>query len=212
MKEIILRGAPYSVYTRIIRLLLEELGLTYRFQEVDIFAKETLPEDYSAWHPFSKIPAIDHDGFRLYESDAIAQYLLALTENSVLLPAEAKARARVVQLQRIADHYAYPYVVWGIYVKEKEGQQSSPMNDDDIRMARRVLQVLEDFLAAPYFCGQELRLADLWVLPMLTYARLSPTGAKLLRDCPRILAWLEFMNARTSVGETRSPAESDGAD
>ena len=209
MSKITLRGAHYSVYTRIIRLLLEELGLAYRFQEVDIFDKETLPEDYAEWHPFSRIPAIDHNGFRLYESDAIAQYLLALTENSHLLPADAKARARVVQLQRIADHYAYPHVVWGIYVKEKQGQQSGAVNDDDIQKARRVLQVLEDFLAVPYFCGDAMSLADLWVLPMLAYARLAPTGAALLRDCPKILAWLEFMNARASVAETRFPVESE---
>ena len=37
-------GAPYSVYVRIVRLALEEKGVAYRLEEVDIFADGGPPD------------------------------------------------------------------------------------------------------------------------------------------------------------------------
>ena len=71
---IVLYGAAYSVYVRAVRLALEEKGLAYRLEEIDIFAPEKVPSGYAARHPFGKIPAFEHDGLALYESDAIQEW------------------------------------------------------------------------------------------------------------------------------------------
>jgi len=52
-------GATYSVYTRIVRLALEEKGIAYRLEEVDIFADGGPPSDYDERHPFLRIPAFE---------------------------------------------------------------------------------------------------------------------------------------------------------
>jgi glutathione S-transferase len=66
-------GAPYSVYVRAVRLALEEKGVDYELVPVDIFASEGQPAEHMVRHPFGKIPAFEHAGFRLYEAGAITR-------------------------------------------------------------------------------------------------------------------------------------------
>ena len=53
----VLFGASYSVYVRAARLALEEKGVPYRLEDVDIFADGGPPPDYRLRHPFLRIPA-----------------------------------------------------------------------------------------------------------------------------------------------------------
>ena len=68
-------GAPYSVYVRAVRLALEEKGVPYELVPVDIFAPGGPPPEHRERHPFGKIPALEHAGFRLYEAGAITRYV-----------------------------------------------------------------------------------------------------------------------------------------
>ncbi|CAM5211102.1 Glutathione S-transferase OS=Bosea thiooxidans OX=53254 GN=ARD30_25575 PE=4 SV=1 [Bosea thiooxidans] len=67
--------APYSVYVRAVRLALEEKGVAYRLDPVDVFAKDGPPASLLERQPFGRIPAFEHDGFRLYEAGAIERYV-----------------------------------------------------------------------------------------------------------------------------------------
>lgn len=63
-----------------------------------MFAKEQLKEDFLAINPQHCIPTIDDDGFKLWESRAIAQYLVdAYGKGSTLYPTDNKAKALVQQ-------------------------------------------------------------------------------------------------------------------
>ena len=75
MSDPVLFGATYSVYTRVARLALHEKGVAHRFEEVDIFDPAGPPASYLGRQPFARIPALEHDGFTLYETVAIAQYV-----------------------------------------------------------------------------------------------------------------------------------------
>lgn len=204
MTPLRLHGAPYSVYTRIARLVLAECALSYDFVEMDIFDKENLPADYLKLHPFSKIPALEHGEVRLFETDPIAQYLLAVTGNGTLLCGDPVPRARCLQLMRILDNYAYPKLVWGVWVEERE---RGPLSAEVMSEARKVLSVLESFLEGPYLMGRDLTMADLWALPMITYLGMAPSGPGLLSEHKKLRQWLDFMALRPSVQATRFPAE-----
>ena len=97
MDHVTLYGATYSVFTRIARLVMEEAGVGYRLIEVDIFDPDALPAGYQERHPFGKIPAFEHEGFRLFETDAIARYVIESTGGKGLVPETAAARARMTQ-------------------------------------------------------------------------------------------------------------------
>lgn len=207
MSRLALFGAAYSVYVRIVRLVLEELGIRYDLVEVDIFSKQGVPPDYLDRHPFGRIPAIEHDGFRLFETDAIVSYLVDRFGGEALLPAGAKERARMRQIMRIMDNYGYRALVWGIYVEEVERNRAGALRQDELEHATKCLTVLEDLAEPVFLAGGRLSLADLWVLPMLSYLALAPSGAAMLRNAPRLGGWLERMQDRPSVHATRFQAE-----
>jgi glutathione S-transferase len=200
-------GASYSVYARIARLVLAECGQAYELVEVDIFDRENLPPDYLARQPFGKIPALAHEDFRLYETDAIAHYVNEALGAGKLMPFGPRPRARCLQVMRIVDNYAYPALVWGLYVAETEEERTGALDAAVLAQARKVLGVLEGLMVGPYFLGEKLSLADLWAIPVFAYLRLAPSGPVLMGDCPRLQAWCDVMAGRDSVQATRFPAE-----
>src|ERR1700732_3526562 len=109
-------GAPYSAYVRAVRLALEEKGVYYELVPVDIFSSTGAPE-YKARHPFGKIPAFEHAGFRLYEAEAIHRDIDEAFPGPALQPSDPRGRARMTQVISILDSYAYRTLVWDIYVE-----------------------------------------------------------------------------------------------
>ena len=110
-------GEPYSVYVRTVRLALEEKAVNYELVPVDVFASGGPPPEHKARHPFGKIPAFEHAGFRLYEAGAITRYLDEVFPGPRLQPEDARGRARMNQIISILDSYAYRTFVWDIYVE-----------------------------------------------------------------------------------------------
>jgi glutathione S-transferase len=210
MGRVTLFGATYSVYVRIVRLVLEETGIPYELVEVDIFDRDKVPSDYAERHPFNRIPALEHDGFRLFETDAIVAYLLDRFGDHGLLPDEVQARARMRQSMRIADNYAYRALVWGIYIEEMERDRLGRLTPDELARAGKCLRVLDNLAALDFLAGERLTLADLWLQPMLAYLDLAPAGRALLHEVPKLAAWLARMQARRAVVATRFPAEQGG--
>lgn len=54
---------------------LEELGVSYQYQTLDIRAGENKQPEYLAINPMGKVPALVDDGFSIWESGAILWYL-----------------------------------------------------------------------------------------------------------------------------------------
>jgi glutathione S-transferase len=207
MSQATVFGAPYSVYVRIVRLVLEETHIPYELVEIDIFAKDSVPPDYASRHPFSRIPAFEHDGFRLFETDAIAGYILERFGDGGLLPADVVHRARMRQIMRIMDNYAYPWLVWGVFVEEMERNRLGELTAEELERGRKCLTVLSDLAGDEYLSGTQLSLADLWALPMLAYLDLAPAGHRLLQEAPKLSAWLGRMRLRPAAVATRFAAE-----
>ena len=206
MTDPILFGADYSVYVRIVRLVLEELGIPHERVAIDIFA-EDLPDEYFLLHPFGKIPALQHGDFALYETDAIASYLIDAFEGAALLGVDAQSKARGRQIMRVMDNYGYPILVWAVFVPELDAEEPTPADEETCEEARVVLQALNSLMTGPFMLGEEISLADLWALPMLTYFNIAPTGRALLEEFPRLRDWLAAISQRPSVQATRSPRE-----
>lgn len=115
--EPILYGATYGVYVRIVRLTLLEKEVLYGLVPVDVFTLGGPPKDHLERHPFGRIPAFEHAGLTIYETSAITRYIDEAFDGPALQPVDAAYRARCNQLVSIADNYAYPNLVWGIYVE-----------------------------------------------------------------------------------------------
>lgn len=57
------------------RWLLEELGLNYQLEYVDIFSGKSMLGDYRHIHPHGSVPAIEINGKVIFESGAICHWL-----------------------------------------------------------------------------------------------------------------------------------------
>ena len=176
-------GEPYSVYVRAVRLALEEKNVAYELVPVDIFKPGGPPPEHYARHPFGKIPAFEHAGFRLYEAGAITRYVDEAFPGPRLQPEHPRARARMNQIISILDSYAYPALVWDIYV-ERVSRPASGAAPDEQRIAASLpraevcLAVISGLMdEAPWLAGKSISLADLHAAPML--------GCVLMRSHPR---------------------------
>jgi glutathione S-transferase len=198
-------GADYSVYVRTVRLALEEKGVDYRHEAVDIFADDGPPTGYEQRHPFLKIPAFEHNGFRLYEAAAIMRYVDEVFDGPALMPDTAEGRARVNQITGILDSYAYRCWVWDIFVERTEGEPDEVKIVGALPRAETCLRAIKDLMTGDSFMlGPTPSLADLHAAPMIDLLRQTPEGERLLADHPRWHDWWGAMSARPSMAATQS--------
>jgi len=201
-------GAKYSVYVRIARLSLAEKAVEYELVPVDIFAKEGPPPGYLDRHPFGRIPAFEHAGFALYETGAIARYIDEAFAGPPLQPADLRERARCNQLISIADNYAYPHMVWGIYV-ERVSKPGRGLVADEAKIAAAIpkarvcLKAISDLMGDnPWLAGRQLTLADLYAAAMFDYFLMAPEGRDMIRQYGNLAAWWSHIAIRPSMSTT----------
>jgi len=214
VSEPVLFGAAYSVYVRIARLALAEKGVAYRLEAVDVFASGGPPPDYRERHPFGRIPAFEHDGFRLYETAAITRYIEEAFPGPSLMPRDARGRARVNQITSLLDNYGYRPMVWDLYVERVDAPRAGG-SPDEARIAAALPQVgtCLDALEAladregPLWFGTAPTLADLHAAPMVAYLVMTEDGAALLARRQRLSLWWQAMRSRPSMAATRFPNE-----
>jgi glutathione S-transferase len=202
---IVIHGIPGSPYVRMPILACEEKGVPWRLEALG-FGDHKLPA-HLARQPFGRIPAIEHDGFALYEAQAILRYIDAAFDGPSLTPADPKRMARMSQVMNILDWYVTPSLTGAIgFNRVVKPIIGLPQDDEAVKaaipLAQTSLQALEDILGAqPYFAGDELSLADIAAVAHLDFVPASPEGAELIAGSP-LLAWLDRMNARPSVKKT----------
>jgi len=209
MSTIVIHGIPGSPYVRKPMLVCEEKGVPWRLERMAM-GDQKAPEHLKR-QPFGRIPAIEHDGFRLYEDQAIARYIDAAFEGPRLTPLEPKAMARMSQVMNIVDWYVMPSLSTGISFNRIVAPLFGlPVDEEAVKaavpLARTCIQALEEILGSNrYFAGDELSLADLFAIAHLDLVPASPEGAELIAGSP-LLAWLDRMAERPSVQKTTMQA------
>ena len=208
--KVILYGLTISVYTRIVRLVLEEKGVPYTLREVNPFADKGVPPWYPALQPFGRIPALAHGPFQLYETAAIGRYIDEAFPGPALQPADAQGRARMQQTISVMDAYGYRPLIWPVVVERISVPHHGGTPDEAaisaaLPDAARCLDVLDTMLGEQrYLAGPMLSLADLHAAPMLIYFALTPEGKQLLAERPRLARWLDTIKTRPSIMGTRA--------
>lgn len=202
---IVIHGVPGSPYVRQPILACEEKGVAWELKPMG--PGQNKQPEHLARQPFGRIPAIEHDGFQLYECQAILRYIDAAFPGPSLTPADPKAMARMSQVMNIMDWYVMPSLTAGIgFNRIVAPIFGVPVNEDAVKAAiepsRTALRALEAILGANrYFAGEEVSLADLSAIGHLDLVSASPEGAELIAGSP-LLAWVERMYKRPSVQKT----------
>ena len=209
MAKPIVYGPAYSTYARTVRLALEEKGVEYDLVEVDLLGGAARSPEHLARHPFGKAPAFEHDGFELYETDAIMRYVNAAFPGPDLEPADARGRARMAQAISIIGGYAYPSLIGQIFIQRAVMPMMGNAADEAaiaaaLPQAQTSVAALERLIDGnPYLAGDRLSLADLLLIPVYDYIFQTPEGEKLLAEAPNLRRWWDGVRSRESVARTR---------
>ncbi|HET6612314.1 MAG TPA: glutathione S-transferase family protein [Kofleriaceae bacterium] len=190
---------PFSFNARRAVMAAFQLGLSPELVLVDLGRGEQRNPEFLAKNPNGSVPVLeDDDGFILWESNAIMQYLADKTPGHTLYPTELRARADVNRWLFWSAHHFTPAVsilCWEHVIKPILGAG----DPDPARVARgmeevtRRAGVLNEHLATrPWIAQDTLTLADLAIaapLTVLDQAKL-PINAE---DHSHIMAWLKNM-------------------
>jgi glutathione S-transferase len=207
MSEFTVHSVPGSPFGRSVLATLEEKGASYRLAPVAPGTTKT-PE-YLALHPFGRVPVIEHDGFRLYETQAIIRYLDRILPQPSLTPADVKRGARMDQVMNINDWYLFHGVGNVIIFHRVIGPRLLGLAPDEeaIKAAMPKAHTVFDELARllgdqPYFTGDTLSLADLLVAPAVEFFTMAPEWSVLGVPHPNLTAWIKRMQDRPSMKAT----------
>jgi glutathione S-transferase len=207
MSQFIVHSIPGSPYGRAVLATLEEKDADYRLAPLALGAQKVEP--HISRHPFGRIPALEHDGFLLYETQAILRYLDRVLPDPALTPARARLAARMDQAMNVNDWYLYQGVANVIVFHRVFAPRLIGSTPDEtaiaaaIPKARVVFVELSRLLGEqPYFAGAAMSLADLLIAPQLDIFSLAPEWAPLAAAAPNLVAWLARMNERPSFKAT----------
>src|SRR5450631_3707882 len=90
MSEFIVYSIAGSPFGRAVLAALEEKAATYRL--VPVAPGTFRSPEHLARHPFGRVPVLEHNGFSLYESQAILRYLDRLLPAPALTPRRLQGR------------------------------------------------------------------------------------------------------------------------
>jgi GST-like protein len=181
---------------RKVSIMLEEVGIPYRAQAVDIGNDEQFAPDFLAIAPNNRIPAIvDRDtGFTLMESGAILMYLAE--KSAQLLATDHKTRWRT--LEWLMWQMGGPGPMLGQvhhFVKFNPGV-SEYAEKRYTAEARRLYGVLDKRLAEREYIAGEYSIADIATWPWISRFEWQCID---LNDYQNVARWYRAIAARPAV-------------
>ena len=168
-------GVPGSPFMRAVLAGLEEKQV--RYELVALAPMDSKSPEHLARHPFGRVPAFEHDGFGLYETQAILRYVDATFPGPALQPRDPKDRARMDQLIGINDWYLFPQVAVTIAFQRivkpllMGGTPDEEIIAKAIPNAERCYAVIAGFLNGAFLTGPELSIADLMIACQMSMRR-----------------------------------------
>lgn len=182
--------------TRSIRVawLLEELGVDYQVELREF--RPTRSDFFIQQTPTGKFPTLDDDGFVLFESGAIVQYLLEKHPHATLMPASGtRERGEWLQWMHFAEATAFPplgIVVW-LSIYREDADRHQKLIEDARQRARSALGLLEERLAErQWILGEVFTAADI----MLGFTLLAARLLGVLEPESNLARYLERLEAR----------------
>lgn len=144
---------------------LEEKGLPYRLEVLDLGAREHMRPEYQAGSVTGRIPSIRHGDFWLAESSAIDEYLedaFPPPGHPRLYPAELRARARARMVQALVRSDLASLRADRPTSTLFQGEAAKPFSAEGRAAAERLVRIAERLLppGAAFLGGAEFGIAD----------------------------------------------------
>ncbi|KAJ7246202.1 glutathione S-transferase [Mycena rebaudengoi] len=204
-----LYGSPHGAgATAVVAMILTEKRVPFEFIPIDTMKElQHKAPEFLEKQPFGQVPAIDDDGFILYESRAICRYILEQypTNGPQLIPTGVKSKALFEQAASVEFANFDPIVkkiLLATFGYPAKGISADPAAATAaITELSSKLDVYEAILGKQkYLAGNELTLADLFHLgygSILAYGKCDIMTSK----GPNVTRWWnELLSMQSWVG------------
>ncbi len=195
--------SPLSTFSQRVRIALLEKGIAAELVEVDLPGRAQFQPEYLARNPYGRVPAIDEDGWGLYESTAILEYLEATRPSPPLVPADARGRARVAMHMKLCDlELAGPArtILVPKRFLPRERWILEPMEKARGKIEKHLAILEPEIQGREFLAGERFTLADLCYAPFLQFLPILD-----VTPGPAVRSWAARLLERPSVKETRPP-------
>lgn len=207
MIELYTAGTPNG---KKISIALEEMGLDYHVNKLDLGALDQKQEAYLKLNPNGRIPTIvdrDNDDFAVFESGAILIYLAEKTGR--FLPVDPKGRSVVMQWLMFQMGGIGPMQgqanVFYRYAPEKIEYAINRYQHE----CRRLFEVLDTRLKASEYLAGDYSIADMATYP---WVQGYEWGGLSIDGLDHLQRWLEAVAARPAVQRGMNVPESADRD
>jgi len=185
-----------------IALYLTETELEFELVAVDTLKGEQHTDEFKAINPNSKVPAIDDNGVRVFDSNAI---LLYLSEKTGKLAGKAEDRGEMLSWLMFIASGLGPYSGQSVHFRKAAPEQIPYAINRYLREAQRHYQVLDTHLAdRDYIVGDEFTIADVSAWGWIDKADVVLDDG--LAQFPNLAKWFERINSRPAVEKARNIA------
>jgi glutathione S-transferase len=176
-----------------------QLGIEYEFVLVDLTKGDQKKPEFLALNPNGRMPVLEDDGFVLWESNAIVQYLATKKPQSGLLPSDERGRADVVRWQFWDSGHWDPACAALIFERVVKGflglGETDPVEvEKGLQRFNAAAQMLNGQLDKHrYVCGEQFTAADISLGAPLTMAEAAQFPLESYRAIQRWAADLKSL-------------------
>jgi len=188
---------PASSNSRKVRIALLEKGLEFERVNVDLAKKEQKEPEYLKIHPFGQVPALDDEGFTVYDSTIINEYLEDEYPYPPLLPSDSEGRARARLMEDLRDSHFNPLCVQIMReVRKPEGERDPNVIDRAKREIEKCFDRIEKALEGQEYLAGPFSLADIAFMPNIEL--LERIQIQVDPKYKNTLAWIARLKSRPS--------------
>jgi glutathione S-transferase len=189
--------SPQSSNSRKVRIALIEKGLEFERAPIDLGKKEQKNPDYLKIHPFGQVPALDDEGFVVYDSTIINEYLEDEYPYPPLLPKDSDGRARARLMEDLRDSHFNPASGQiNREMRKPEGERDAKIIDGAKAEIAKCFDRIEKELDGKQYLAGDFGLAD--IAFMANFESLERMNIAIDPKYKNTLAWIARLKARPS--------------
>jgi glutathione S-transferase len=182
-------------------MTLNETNTPFELSVVDFAKEEHKQAAHLARQPFGQVPALDDEGFEMYESRAMARYIDSKA-GGPLSPTDARARAVMEQWISIETSNFAAHAMKFIYHSVFRREQSPEVLKAAGTALDLTYRTMDKQLAGqPFLAGNAFTLADVCFAPYLEYLTLTPAAGKLAEHA-HVEKWWAAVSSRPAWKKT----------